>query len=288
MKTSLEKDVLRYGLILAISYQLYQSIISIFPVLYVQLALVNSIISIILILLYISTVKREHIQFTAFIAHLLALCGFTFFWVNHGGLAGTVPSFLCFYISFIVITSHGAFRIVSLALLALLVTSYFFSPTIYGMSSYEEPANISVVQKNVDYLVIGGVITLFAFFIKQKFVAYRGQSIKRNEQLTEMAKELAIRNQELALREEETRSINDNLESMVNNRTRELRMNSQALAEYAFINAHTLRGPLCRIKGIIQLMEREPQKYDLTQLAQVKKIAGEIDDQIQAINKVIS
>ena len=61
-----------------------------------------------------------------------------------------------------------------------------------------------------------------------------------------------------------------------------------SLAEYAFINAHMLRGPLCRIIGLINLMEKEPDQYPTDQLAHLKSIAQEIDKRVREINTVIS
>ena len=75
---------------------------------------------------------------------------------------------------------------------------------------------------------------------------------------------------------------------MVDERALEVENKNKSLAEYAFINAHMLRGPLCRIIGLINLMEREPDQYPTSELAQLKSIAQEIDRRVKEINSVIS
>ncbi len=288
MNTYLEKEILIYGLLIGIGYQFYQSVLSIFPVLFpIQLA-VNASITVILILLLITTRKRRHVQFIAFVLHLLALAGFSYFWIMYGGLAGTVASFLCFYILFIVITSHGFYQWFGLALLLLQVGIFLLFPQKLGMTGILEPDKISEVQKSIDYLVIAAITIAFTLYIKKKFIYYRAQSALRHQQLNEIAKKLADQNHELATQEEETRAINENLEALVEERIEEIEKKNKALSEYAFINAHMLRGPLCRFIGLIQLMENNPAQYDSRQLNQLKESAKEIDRLIKTINAVVS
>jgi hypothetical protein len=73
---------------------------------------------------------------------------------------------------------------------------------------------------------------------------------------------------------------------MVEERAFEVENKNRSLAEYAFINAHMFRGPLCRIIGLINLMEKEPDQYPTDQPAQLKSIAQEIDQRVKEINSV--
>jgi light-regulated signal transduction histidine kinase (bacteriophytochrome) len=54
---------------------------------------------------------------------------------------------------------------------------------------------------------------------------------------------------------EELTSLNQNLEAVVLQRTQILEEQNQKLKDYAFYNAHTLRGPFCRIKGLVHLRQ---------------------------------
>ena len=156
------------------------------------------------------------------------------------------------------------------------------------METFYEPNKINPVQRSVDYIIVAGLIVAFILYMKRKFVFYRDRVSKRYKQLDRVAKTLHDQNQELATRQEETRAINENLESMVDERARDVENKNRALSEYAFINAHMLRGPLCRIIGLINLMEKEPDHYPEEQLAQLKSIAREIDQRVKEISSVIS
>jgi signal transduction histidine kinase len=288
MKALLEKQILQYGLILGIVYQFYQSMLSLFPHPQLQLALVNVLITLFLIFLYVLAQKRTHVQFITFVLHLLALSGFAYFWIEHGGLAGTVPSFLCLYISFIVISSHGIYRAVGLALLIGMVCCFLWAPSWLGMAGVNGRLTMTFAQQTVDYLIIAGLIALFALYVRKNFTTYRSKAANRYEQLRKIMRTLLEQNRELATREEETRAINDNLEALVRERTREVEAQNKALAEYAFINAHMLRGPVCRIIGLLQLMEHSAEKYPAGQVQRMKAVAEQLDEQIRKINQVVS
>ena len=77
----------------------------------------------------------------------------------------------------------------------------------------------------------------------------------QNEELTEHRHLIEEQNDELRQQQENIQKINDNLEYMVEQRTQELEKQNHQLAEYAFVNGHLLRGPLCRVQGLIYLME---------------------------------
>lgn len=82
--------------------------------------------------------------------------------------------------------------------------------------------------------------------------------------------------------------INENLESLVKDRTRVLEKKNKALEEYAFINAHKLRAPLASILGLINLMnntdhnEESKKVMDHLQLSAVK-----LDEVVNSITQAI-
>lgn len=288
MKENLEKDILQYGILIGISYQLYQTVMSFIPSLIITVALINILITLILLFLYLLAQKRGGHPMILMVLHVLALAAFTFFWKNFGGMSGTVPSFYCVYVAFIVVSSHGITRWVIILSMALVLIFYFAFPDLLGMNSAFEPSNISAFQKNIDYLAVGGLIIAFTLYMKAKFITYREGVSTKNQQLDQIARTLHEQNKELAIRQQETRAINDNLEALVDDRAKQIELKNLELAEYAFINAHMLRGPLCRMLGLINLMEHEPVQFPGEQLMQVKKIAQEIDQKIKEINSVVS
>jgi signal transduction histidine kinase len=287
-KANLEKDILQYGQLVGISYQLYETLMSFITQVDITLALLNMLISLVLIFLYLLVQRKGPLPVLLLSLHVIALSGFTYFWKNYGGMSGTVPSFFCLYTAFIIVCSSGTTRWVIIVIQAAVLGSYFLFPEWLGMESYYESEKINPLQRSIDYVILGGLIVAFTLYMKRKFVFYRQRISKRNKQLDKIAKTLHHQNQELAASQEETRAINENLESMVEERAREVENKNRSLSEYAFINAHMLRGPLCRIIGLINLMEKEPQLYSTQQLSQLKAIAQEIDHRVKEINSVIS
>jgi ligand-binding sensor domain-containing protein len=110
----------------------------------------------------------------------------------------------------------------------------------------------------------------------------------RTKELQLKAEEIQAQNEEIQSQSEEISVINENLESLVLNRTIELERKNAALADYAFINAHKLRAPVASILGLIGLIKR-------TELGQEGKVivdhledsAAKLDEVVGSITKAI-
>ncbi len=79
------------------------------------------------------------------------------------------------------------------------------------------------------------------------------------------------RKEQHSLLEERKRHIeelNESLEEKVSQRTAELKIKNQQLAEFAFINAHKIRGPVCRLLGLNNLIL---QTKDLEEMIVIKE-----------------
>jgi hypothetical protein len=76
----------------------------------------------------------------------------------------------------------------------------------------------------------------------------RQELTEKNEELEQMVSSLRDINQHVEY-------LNKNLEHKVDERTMELKLNNDKLVQYAYINAHLLRGPFCRVKGLILLRD---------------------------------
>ncbi|NOS92289.1 MAG: GAF domain-containing protein [Cyclobacteriaceae bacterium] len=105
-----------------------------------------------------------------------------------------------------------------------------------------------------------------------------------------MFRALQRRQYEARIREQkkEITRINQSLEQRIKERTHELENQNQQLAEYAFINSHLLRAPLCRMLGLIHLIEVSDLKLKEMELVDhLKKSGDELDDVVKRINKAI-
>lgn len=111
---------------------------------------------------------------------------------------------------------------------------------------------------------------------------------KQNDQLIVQQKEIESIFEELQKSNEAIKNINLTLEKRVQERTKNLELQNKQLSEYGFINAHLLRGPLCSILGLIQLLENDEtiDKENLI-LFHLKKSSGELKEVVDKISKAL-
>ncbi len=95
-------------------------------------------------------------------------------------------------------------------------------------------------------------------------------------------------NDELKRQKEIIDRINENLESLVKERTHELEKKNVALEEYAFINAHNLRAPVASILGLINLMNRIDHDDESKKLVEhLRTSASKLDEVVNSITRAI-
>ena len=85
----------------------------------------------------------------------------------------------------------------------------------------------------------------------------------------------------------EIKVLNTNLELKIKERTAELERRNKQLAEYSFINAHILRGPVARLAGLYNILKytSEEEKEDI--LGLMKDSIDEVDEVSKKINRSI-
>jgi len=110
---------------------------------------------------------------------------------------------------------------------------------------------------------------------------------EQNSLLIQQREEIASINEELKKSNKEISHINSNLEKHVHDRTRNLELQNKVLAEYAYINAHLLRGPLCSILGLVNILETELQFESHPVVFHMKKSTDELHEVVKRITKAI-
>jgi signal transduction histidine kinase len=84
----------------------------------------------------------------------------------------------------------------------------------------------------------------------------------------------------------EINQMNENLESMVRERTEEIAAKNQRLLEYAFFTAHEVRGPLARILGLVELAKIQELRHEHEEIiVRLHEAANELDEVIRIINR---
>jgi hypothetical protein len=99
-------------------------------------------------------------------------------------------------------------------------------------------------------------------------------------ELKDKSDEIAAQNEELLQSEENLSRVNLHLESMVEERTRKIREQNEALLKYAYTNAHHVRGPVARVLGLIQISR---MKTDLD----FPRLFEKIENEANAIDTIL-
>ncbi|HBH25024.1 MAG TPA: hypothetical protein DDY13_16590 [Cytophagales bacterium] len=86
----------------------------------------------------------------------------------------------------------------------------------------------------------------------------------------------------------EIEQSNNNLEHKVFERTKQLEHQNKQLAEYAFINAHLLRAPVCTIMGLVNLMKySDLSSEDIVIISKLSRSVKTLDEIVKKINIAI-
>jgi tetratricopeptide (TPR) repeat protein len=109
----------------------------------------------------------------------------------------------------------------------------------------------------------------------------------QNEKISYYSSTLEETNQELFASQQNMKSLNQNLEQKVQDRTKTLALANEKLRKYAFSNSHIVRSPLANILGLITLINLENTTDSEKQfyLNQIQKSAEELDRVIHDINQ---
>jgi ligand-binding sensor domain-containing protein len=111
---------------------------------------------------------------------------------------------------------------------------------------------------------------------------------ERTREIQRNTEEIQAQNEEILAQAEEINGINENLEMLVLERTRELEKKNRALEEYAFINAHKLRSPVASILGLINLLNKAALNDESKVINDhLQRAADELDDIVRTITKAL-
>src|SRR5688572_25416316 len=142
------------------------------------------------------------------------------------------------------------------------------------------------------FLVQGGVllfvVAIFMIVLIRARYKLIVKEIKARLALQESNEEIQAQNEEIISQGEEIRVINENLEKIVLERTKELEKKNKALEEYAFINAHKLRSPVASILGLVNLLKKTSLDEEAKSIMpHLLDSTGKLDDIVSSITKTI-
>lgn len=281
---SLEASVFRYAIFLSFAFRSIRTVhefLTDAPLPALALGIVN-----LLLLFIVLRIHRTYYAMSLVIFYSQILVTSFTTWNSSGGWDGVVPYILMIVIVGIVITSHGTLQLVLLlgyGLALILLSSPAFTDLLP-----ESGRNLSLLSMEFDFLITTLTLVLIALYLKNRFLNYRTSVEDTNTRLKNVSETLAAQTETLSVQQAELNAIKDKLEATAALKVREASTKAKVLNEYAFVNAHQVRGPLARVLGLIHLIELETPAHERSDaFRRIKTEAQEMDVIIQRINDII-
>jgi tetratricopeptide (TPR) repeat protein len=134
------------------------------------------------------------------------------------------------------------------------------------------------------------LIMLSVILWQQRFRILKNNKVLqiKNDEIKSQKESIEFQAVTLMKLNEELKQFNKTLENSVDERSRQLLVQNQKLAEYSFVNAHKLRAPVASILGLIQLLDQAtPDERDVI-LKHLKTCAVQLDVVIQEISRSLA
>jgi tetratricopeptide (TPR) repeat protein len=100
-------------------------------------------------------------------------------------------------------------------------------------------------------------------------------------------KQLNILNQEVSLQKANLNRVNQNLEKIIDDRTKDLKIKNRKLSEYSSHLSHQIRGPVASMKGLM-ILEKQQLITEEEFITEISKCVNQIDDRIMNINDALN
>lgn len=152
----------------------------------------------------------------------------------------------------------------------------------------ELKASLATQQKQVAITLAASLGLLLLIILIMVLYYHYSQNKKNHRQLKQMHAAIQEQANELELAYEKIREHNLTLENGIEERTRQLNQQNRQLIQYAFFNAHKVRGPLARILGLVNLLPKaaHPLEAEFIQ-DRLKDSALELDKVVHEINLIL-
>jgi len=133
-------------------------------------------------------------------------------------------------------------------------------------------------QKNTQLFLWASIaIAIMAFFVIFLLIKIVRKSAENNRELSRL-------NLEISKQKDDLDMINQNLEEIIEDRTRDIKIKNKKLSEYSSHLSHQIRSPVATLKGLM-LLEKDDliEKDELVE--QIGKCVYDLDDKIMNINE---
>jgi tetratricopeptide (TPR) repeat protein len=133
-------------------------------------------------------------------------------------------------------------------------------------------------QKNTQLFLLASIaIASMAFFVIFLLIKIVRKSAVNNKELSRL-------NLEISKQKDDLDMINQNLEEIIEDRTKDIKVKNKKLSEYSFHLSHQIRSPVATLKGLMLLdQDNLIEKDEL--IEQMGKCIYDLDDKIININE---
>jgi tetratricopeptide (TPR) repeat protein len=138
------------------------------------------------------------------------------------------------------------------------------------------------------FLILGVSVLAFRYYktlgeIKKS----KNELIQSNAHIQEQREELIAQAEELVQANNEIAGMNENLEKMVAEKASHIVKQNEMLVQYAYQNAHKVRGPLARIMGLMNIVKLKSTAAEEIPflINEMDKASRELDGVVREINE---
>lgn len=157
-----------------------------------------------------------------------------------------------------------------------------------------ELSNASLKRQNLWLLAIALILILITT-VAVLLYRFNLRTRMKNRQLARLNIEIGRKNEEIMTQAEQLRVVNDkmsrinsNLNDFVEERTAALAKQNEQLINYAYFNAHKVRGPLARIMGLVNMLQDPAYAAIHAELLEHLRVSTEeMDAVIHTINDIL-
>lgn len=213
---------------------------------------------------------------------------FVCYWKYIGGVHGAATyMYFSLLIIFLGILKGNTrlYTIVSFCLINLMLTLDAEAEILVELA----PRELLINSLSFNYFFNSAIVALVVVYIKVGFDNEREEIEAQNQYLDRINEEISLKNELLSNQQLQIKTIQNNLEQLVHERTLELETRNRELQTYAYDNAHIVRRPLSNILSLLDIINQEDRsKTRNAQLREIRKKAKDLDEVVRKINMILN
>jgi signal transduction histidine kinase len=147
------------------------------------------------------------------------------------------------------------------------------------LTYFDTDGDIPTLLVTNEYFFYDGILYWLLFNLVTFYVVRTVESYIRD---------LRHSNELVVQQKEELNMLNRRLEEKVRERTAVLELQNEKLAQHAYFNAHLLRGPFCRVKGLLGLLDMRHEPHETSFIKErLTTSITELDVRIREIQRLV-